>query len=55
MIAALSANDAGARTLADRALIGDGDLERRIHRFGTRAGKEDMTKLGCIAARRDLC
>jgi hypothetical protein len=40
MVAALAPNEARARALADRALIGQRDLERGVYRFGAGVGEE---------------
>ena len=45
VITALAADQARARTLAARMLIGDGDFQRRIARFRARVAKEDMIEI----------
>ena len=50
VIAALASDQAGARSLADRALVGERDLERGIDRLRPRSGEEHPIE----AARRDL-
>ena len=50
VIAALAADQAGARRLAGGALIGERDLQRGVDRFRTRIGEEDAVE----ALRRDL-
>jgi hypothetical protein len=44
MIAALAPDQACARSLADRPLIGDRDLERRVHRLRARTREEDAVQ-----------
>ena len=50
MIATLAPDQPRARSLADRALIGERDLERGVHRFRTRSGEEYPIE----TARRDV-
>ena len=45
VIAALAADEAGARALAADAVIGDGDLERGIDRLRAGIGEEDMVEI----------
>ena len=53
VIAALAADEPGARALADGALVGEGDLQRGIDRFRAGAGEEHPVELGGRPARRD--
>ena len=46
MIAALAADQAGARALAARAVIGERDLERGIDRLGAGVGEEHVVEPG---------
>ncbi|MCY1304760.1 hypothetical protein D9M70_545290 [compost metagenome] len=54
VIAALAADQAGAGALANRALVGDRDFQRRVDRFGTGAGEEHAIKLLSLGAGGDL-
>ena len=48
MIATLTADQAGPRALADDILVGEGDLQRRIHRLRARIAEEHMVEaVGC--------
>jgi hypothetical protein len=44
VIAALAADQARARSLAARPLVGQGDLQGRVDGFGTRVGEEDAVQ-----------
>src|SRR5690606_32891247 len=44
VIAAFAADQARTRALSDGALVGDGDLQRRVDRFGTGIGIEDAVE-----------
>ncbi len=46
MIATLTPDQPSARALADRALIGERDLERRVHGFRARSGEEYPVETG---------
>ena len=46
VVTALAADEAGARAFATRAVIGEGDLERGVHRLGTRVGEEHVVEPG---------
>ena len=53
VIAALAADQAGARRLPGGAMIGQRDLQRGIDRFRTRIGEEDAVEpIGAISASR---
>ncbi len=54
VIAFFAADDAGAGALPDGALIGDGDLQRRVDGFRTGTGEEHAIKLRARTTRGDL-
>ena len=44
VVAALAADQPGARAFAARAVVGDGDLQRRVHRLGAGVGEEHLVQ-----------